>query len=161
MEIIDEKKDEIVYLDQENGSVYTLVLNDDLNEWKLRLIQKLDENGNIRVDTTLDKDGHYDLIVISQNNYSREVRMIESIVVKDLIINKNNNEKKTYIAHEDNHMAKGITINKYIGEKHVFVDDKGTILDNPLTNDKMIMELFLNNAHLVDQLKEDKGKRHE
>ena len=66
-----------------------------------------------------------------------------------------------YIAHDDSHKAKGITVNNYMGEKHLFKDKEGISLNNYLTKDKMLMDLYYYNKQLLDELKEEKGKSYE
>ena len=159
MELINEEKDEIVFF--ENDTIYTLVKIDDLDKWKLRLIEKKDKDGTIIVDTSLNEDGSYNRIIISQKNYSREITIDDWIVVKDRIKEKSNNDETIYIAHDDSHKAKGITINDYMGRNHIFKDSEGKTLNSSLTKDNMIVELFYYNKHLVDQITEKKGKSYE
>ena len=159
MELLNEDKNQIVFY--ENDTVYTLVRIDDLDKWKLRLIDKKNKDGTFRVDTALSEDGAYSRIIISQRNTSREITIDDWVVVKDRIIVKDDNEKKVYIAHDDSHKAKGITINNYMGNEHIFKDSEGKSLDSPLTKDTMLVELYYYNKHLVDQITEEKGKKYE
>lgn len=159
MELLNEDKDEIVFF--ENDTIYTLVKNDDLDKWKLRLIEKKDKDGTIIVDTSLDEYGSYNRIIITQKNKSREIIIDDWIVTRDRMIVKDANEQKVYVALDDSHKAKGITINNYMAKEHIFKDSEGKTLDSPLTKDTMIVELYYYNKHLVDQVTEEKGKKYE
>ncbi len=159
MELLNEDKDQIVFY--EDDTVYTLVHIDDLDKWKLRLIDKKTKDGTFRVDTALSEDGAYSRIIISQRNTSREINIDEWVVTRDRIKVKDENGDKIYIAHDDTHKAKGITVNDYMGRNHEFKDSEGRTLNSPLTKDTMLVELYYYNKQLVDQVTEKKGKKYE
>ena len=154
MELLSEEEDRIVFLDED--TMYVL-RNLGPGEWKLRSFVREDKDGTTKVDTELNQDNSYGRIVINLNDTSiREITIDEWIVVKDRITVKENNEQKVFIAHDDSHKAMGITVNKYMGEPHVFKDKEGKTLNNPLTKDTMFLDLYYYNKHLVDELMGDK-----
>ncbi len=154
MELLSEEEDRIVFLDED--TMYIL-RNIGTGEWKLRTFVREDKDGTFKVDTTLNEDNSYGRIVINQNDTNiREITIDEWVVVKDRIVVKENNEHRVYTAHDDSHKAKGITVNNYMGEKHVFKDKEGKTFDGPLSKDKLFMDLYYYNKQLVDQLMGDK-----